>query len=76
MPWYGFIGQRRQRTSLIEDKGKTMYALVRHTPLMSLIKWWLCAALFGLQPCDCGQAGRLADKNSSFDDFLKEYGKS
>ena len=28
------------------------------SPVSSLLKWWLCAVLFGLYPCDCGQEGR------------------
>ena len=69
---------------LDEDKSKNKVQRVhtcrdprRHILLVSLLlwckmvavcKWWPCAASFGLQPANCGQA----DKNSSFCNLKKK----
>ena len=65
MPQYGFIATTRSRTAWLKIKGKIRcrgHTLVR-TPKGTSHRWvcycgvkqWPCAALLGLQLCDCGQ---------------------
>ena len=62
----------------------TLWSPKRQIPLVNLLLWRktkLCAASFCLQPCDCGQAGRQADRQAgqagrqklSFGDFQIRY---